>query len=306
MLSARREKPSLPSTQGPQSPGARHKAGSDSPAGAPAQSPGEKQEPRGRWRALAAVGLSHGRGPTRAAAGTPPRDSASPAAPRTARPPRRQVGWLHAGMLCAAAASPASITFASSLPWPLPRGKPCRDALAEPCRGWMRPLSSPWWQRHPQPGRSRAANQSLRTTQLRIHGRGKGIGDHGRRQGSGTTEEGRGLGTTAEGRGSRTMEEGRGLGTMEEGRGSGTTANSGGSHQPPSERRMEAPSHQRLGLMQTAYYNPTAWPVCLSLCLSNYLSRSLIKEGCSKKAGREGMSRLAVASFGKSGKTVAS
>lgn len=55
-----------------------------------------------------------------------------------------RVGWLPAGMLCAAAASPpSSITFASCLPWQLPRGEPCRDALAEPCGCRMPPCPLP-------------------------------------------------------------------------------------------------------------------------------------------------------------------
>lgn len=134
-------------------------------------------------------------------------------------------------------------------------------------------------------------------------------------------EEGRDLGTTEDGWDLGTMEEGWDLGTTEEGRSGGpqrrtgagdhgggqsggTTAYSRGSQQPPSEGRMDLPSHRRLGLVQTAHYNPIPGP---SVFLSNYLSHSLIKEDCSKKAGRrEGMSHLAVASFGKSGKTVAS
>lgn len=48
-----------------------------------------------------------------------------------------------------------------------------------------------------------------------------------------------------------------------------------GSQQPPSKGRMEIPSHRRLGLMQTAHYNPIP---SLSVCLSFQLSVSLTNQ----------------------------
>lgn len=260
MLSAPREKPSLPSTRGPRSPWARHKAGSDSRMGAPAQSSGEKQELWARQRALAATGLSHGRGPTHAGAGTLPRDSASPAAPCTARPPRRQGGLaahrdaLHGGCF---SSRQHHARIQPDLAAALGR-EPRRVVLAEPCGCWMRPLSSLWWQRHPQPGRSHAAKPEP------VHHPAPGPqwreGDWGPWQKAGVK-------------------------TVEESRGPGTTANSRGSHQPPNERWMEAPSRRRLGLTQTAYYNPTAWPVCLSFQLSVSLAnqRRLFQESWKRR-----------------------
>lgn len=55
----------------------------------------------------------------------------------------------------------------------------------------------------------------------------------------------------------------------------GTIACSRGSQQPPSEGQMEVPSHRRLGLTQTAHYNPIPG---LSVCLSFQLSVSLTNQ----------------------------
>lgn len=185
MLSALREKPSLPSTRGPRCPWARHKASSDSRMGAPAQSSGEKQELWGWQRALASTGLSHGRGPTHAGAGTLPRDSASPAAPCTARPPRRQGGLaahrdaLHGGCF-SSRQHQARIQPDLAAPWgESPAGL-----------SWLSPADAGCGF-CPLPGGEGTRSQAGAVLQTRACAP----------PGAGSTVEGRGLGTMAEGRG---------------------------------------------------------------------------------------------------------